>query len=54
LELVEVPGDGCRRVAAVMSLWTIEEGRSDLTLELLLTEVAPGLWSVQIDNVHVM
>ena len=43
-----------RTVFAAMSLWTLEEGRSDLGLELLLTEVAPGLWTTQIDNVRVM
>jgi hypothetical protein len=54
LELVEVAGAGPRRVAAVMSLWTLEEGRSDLSLELSLVEVAAGLWTVQIDNIHVL
>jgi hypothetical protein len=54
LELTEVRGDGPRRVAATMSLYTAEEGRSDLSLELQLTEVAPRLWTVQIDNIHVL
>jgi hypothetical protein len=54
LELIEVQGGGPRRVAATMSLYTAEEGRSDLSLELLLTEVASRLWTVQIDNVHVL
>jgi hypothetical protein len=54
LELVDVHGDGPRRVAATMSLYTAEEGRSDLSLELLLTAVAARLWTVQIDNIHVL
>lgn len=54
LELLDVEGNGPRRVTATMSLYTAEEGRSDLSLELLLTEVAAGLWTVQIDNIHVL
>jgi hypothetical protein len=54
LELVDVRGDGPKRVAATMSLYTAEEGRSDLSLELQLTEVAARLWTVQIDNIHVL
>jgi hypothetical protein len=37
-----------------VALYTAEEGRSDLGLELRLTEVAGGLWTVQIDNIHVL
>jgi hypothetical protein len=38
----------------VMSLWTIEEGRSDLGLELTLAENKLGLVSTQIDDIHVL
>ncbi|WP_433537805.1 DUF7668 domain-containing protein [Micromonospora sp. CA-249363] len=54
LDLIAVEGDGPCRVAAVMSLWTVEEGRSDLSLELLLTEVGTGLWSVRLDDIRTL
>jgi hypothetical protein len=54
VELYPVEGVVPRRVAADIPLWTKEEGRSDLTLELMLTEAAPGLWTVRITNIHVM
>lgn len=43
-----------RRLAVVMPLMTKEEGRSDLSVELTLTEVAPSLWLTEIDNIHVL
>lgn len=38
LELLEVQGGGPRWVAATISLYNVEEGRSDLSLELVLSE----------------
>jgi hypothetical protein len=35
-------------------LWTREEGRSDLTVELWLTEFAPGLYRPTLLNIHVL
>ena len=35
-------------------LWTAEEGRSDLTLELWLTEFAPQLYRATLLNIHVL
>jgi hypothetical protein len=35
-------------------LWSIEEGRSDLTLELRLTEVAPEAYDSEILDLHVL
>jgi hypothetical protein len=35
-------------------LWTAEEGRSDLTLELWLTEFAPELCRPTLLNIHVL
>jgi hypothetical protein len=37
-----------------MPLTTKEEGRSDLSVELTLIEVMPGLWLTEIDNIHVL
>ncbi len=44
--------DGSKSVDVEM--WTKQEGRSDLTLELELREVAPGEWEPRILNLHVM
>lgn len=54
LDFIEIDGAEPRRVAAVMSLWTVEEGQSDLSLEATFTEISPRLWLGQIDNIHVM
>lgn len=46
--------DENRSVLAVMSLWTEEEGRSDLSIELTLIPVSTDLWNVEIDNIRVL
>ena len=35
-------------------MWTVEEGRSDLTLELRLTETGEAPYDVEIHNPHVL
>lgn len=42
------------KVHVAAPLWTKEEGRSDLTVELWLTEFAPGLLSPGLLNIHVL
>lgn len=37
-----------------LNLWTIEEGRSDLTLELTLTDSPDDLYLVEVDDLHVL
>lgn len=54
LDFVEIDGASPRQVAAVLSLWTAQEGQSDLSMELTFTEVASGLWQSRIDTIHVM
>jgi hypothetical protein len=34
-------------------LWTLEQGRSDLEMQLALIEFAPGLLLVEIEGIHV-
>jgi len=36
-----------------MSLWTAEEGRSDLSLELTITESGNG-YLIEVDDIHVL
>ena len=38
----------------LVDLWTVEEGRSDLTLELRLTETGGQQYDLEIDNLHVL
>ena len=40
--------------SVVVPLFTREEGRSDLSLELTVTESKPGLVAVQLDDLHVL
>jgi hypothetical protein len=43
-----------RRLHVAAPLWTREEGRSDLTLELELTEFAPEAYETAVENIHVL
>ena len=56
LDVVEIlPGRAEWRSWAVeVDLWTAEEGRSDLTLELTVRERQQGGFAVEIDNLHVL
>jgi hypothetical protein len=36
-----------------MSLWTVEEGRSDLSLELTVAESGDG-YLIEVDDIHVL
>ena len=37
-----------------VGMWTKQEGRSDLTLELELHEVGPDQWKATIHDLHVL
>lgn len=52
--IVELEGSAPVRWSVYVDLWTLEEGRSDLSLELTLTDSARGTYDVQIDNIHVL
>lgn len=57
IDLVDVvPIDDREQAAffAAVPLWTEEEGRSDLTLELRLSEFAPQLYDTEVLDVHVL
>ncbi len=43
-----------RSWAVLVDLWTVEEGRSDLTLEVVLTETGGEQYDIEIVNLHVM
>lgn len=52
--VVEIEGSKPERWSVYVDLWTSEEGRSDLTLELTLTDSTRDMYDVQVDNIHVL
>jgi hypothetical protein len=53
LDIVEVKNSRIRQFSIRMPLWTREEGRSDLTLELTLKASDDNL-DVELDDIHVL
>ncbi len=54
IEIVPIDdGDEARFFAAV-PLWTEQEGRSDLTLELRVSELAPDVFNTEVLDLHVL
>ena len=53
IDVIEIEGRSPRQWSACFELWTAEEGRSDLSLELTLTDNFEDLFKVEIDNIHV-
>ena len=53
LDTIEVAGAATRTWSVTMPLWTAEEGRSDLSMELTLLELFDGTLRVELDNLHV-
>jgi hypothetical protein len=54
LDVVAVDGADPPEVRVLVPLWTVEEGESDLTLDLLLREDIPGAYDVEVDDLHVL
>jgi hypothetical protein len=54
LDVNEIEGAIPRAAWVLVDLWTVEEGRSDLTLEIRLTETGGELYDIEIDNLHVL
>ena len=52
--IVDIEPSAPEQWSVYVDLWTAEEGRSDLTLELTLTESSRDSYDVQIDNIHVL
>ncbi|BCB74473.1 hypothetical protein Pflav_008830 [Phytohabitans flavus] len=53
VDVIELEGSP-RRLFVVLPLMTEEEGVSDLSVEMMFTEVAPHLWLIAIENIHVL
>lgn len=54
LDVVEVKDAEVPTYNVVVDLWTEQEGHSDLSLELLLTDRYGGAYDVEILNLHVL
>ena len=54
LDVNEIEGAIPRAWWMLVDLWTVEEGRSDLTLEIRLTDTGGELYDIEIDNLHVL
>jgi hypothetical protein len=52
--VVEIEGSSPTRWSVYVDLWTAEEGRSDLTMELTLSDSSGEMYDVEIDNIHVL
>ena len=51
LDICDV-NDGSKHV--IVDMWTEQEGRSDLSLELALCEAATDAWETRVLNLHVL
>jgi hypothetical protein len=54
VDVIELEGAPPRRLFVVLPLMTQEEGLSDLSVEMTLTEVAPHLWLIAMESIHVL
>jgi hypothetical protein len=54
LDVIEFEDATPRGWSVLVDLWTVEEGRSDLTLELVLTDTGGELYDIEIHDLHVL
>lgn len=54
LDAIEIDGSSPRAWSVQVALWTLEEGRNDLSLECTLTEGPGELLAAEVDNLHVL
>ncbi len=54
IDVVAVPGTSPQRWSVVVPLWSKEEGRSDLSLELTVEESSASSYAIEIDDLHVL
>lgn len=53
MNVVQIRNAVPSRWSIVMPLWTVEEGRSDLSLELTIVKSGAG-YTVELDDIHVL
>ena len=54
LDVIEVENAVPRTWSVIIDLWTKEEGRSDLSLELTLMDKGNEELAAEVDNIHVL
>lgn len=54
IDIIEISGASPARHSVRFDLWTDEEGRSDLTIELTLVDGQRELMDFELDNLHVL
>ena len=54
LDIIEVESADPKRWSVRFDLWTVEEGRSDLSIELTLIDNGSDELTVEVDNLHVL
>jgi hypothetical protein len=54
IDVIEIIGSKPRAWSVRFDLWTEEEGRSDLSIELTLIEDSGPLLRVEVDSLHVL
>ena len=52
--VVDIQQTEPQRWSVYVDLWTAEEGRSDLTLELTVSDSSEPLYGVEIDDLHTL
>ncbi len=54
IDIIEVNGSKPKQWSVYFNLWTVEEGQSDLALELTLIDSDKQTYEVQLDDIHVL
>ena len=54
LDIIEIENSVPRKWSIRFDLWTKEEGRSDLSIELTLIDSEEDLMIVELDNIHTL
>lgn len=54
LDVIEVDGSDPRTWSVRVNLWTVQEGRSDLSLECTLIDRRGDLLIAEVDNLHTL
>ncbi|MCP4376782.1 MAG: hypothetical protein GY794_11480 [bacterium] len=54
IDAIEVTGSNPSQWSVDIPLWTNEEGRSDLTMQVTMIESGNELLDVEVDNIHVL
>jgi hypothetical protein len=52
--IIEVEGARPEQWSVYVDLWTAQEGRSDLTLALTVTDTPGDVYAVEVDDLHVL